>query len=302
MIAIPPAFVAEIESREGMAGSRWLETLPGLVAAACARWMLSIDGPPTHGSLAMVIPVHRQHRSYVLKISWQNADTVHEAIGLRAWAGRGTVRLFASAPEDGTMVLERLDAERSLKSLSLAQALPIVGSLIRELAITSPVSLPATNDLAHQFAATAWERWSRTAARIPRRFISHAIDCATDLSRGHPTTMVNWDLHSGNVLFSSDRQRWVATDPKPAIGPLESTIAPFLWTRVTDITGSREFHRHLRTLIDVAGLDTNQTRAWLQVRLVDFWLWELSVGLDHDPGGCGTMLAWLESRSPDSMA
>jgi streptomycin 6-kinase len=105
--------------------------------------------------------------------------------------------------------------------------------------------------------------------------------------------MVNWDLHFGNVLFAPDRQEWVAIDPKPATGPPEFGIAQILWPRIDEMSGPAEFHRHLAALIDTAGLDAEQARAWTLVRVVDYWLWALSIGLTEDPRRCAMLLEWL---------
>jgi streptomycin 6-kinase len=98
------------------------------------------------------------------------------------------------------------------------------------------------------------------------------------------------------VLFSHARLAWLAIDPKLATGAAESGIGHLLWTRIADMAGPADLHRHLHALIESAGLDAGQTRAWTLVRVVDFWLWELSVDLTDDPGGCATILDWLGQR------
>ncbi len=105
--------------------------------------------------------------------------------------------------------------------------------------------------------------------------------------------MVNWDLHFGNVLFSPTRRDWLAIDPKPATGAPEFGIAQLLWTRIDEITGPAIFRRHLAALIDAARLDAGLTRSWTLVRVVDYWLWGLSIGLTEDPRRCATVLEWL---------
>ena len=108
--------------------------------------------------------------------------------------------------------------------------------------------------------------------------------------------MVNWDLHYGNVLFAPTRQAWLAIDPKPATGTPEFGIAQLLWTRIDEMAGPADFHRHLAALIESAGLDANLTHAWTLVRVVDYWLWALGIGLTEDPRRCATLLDWLGHR------
>ena len=56
-VTIPAGLVAATVPREADAGQEWLNRLPGLVAAACDRWDCVIDGPATHGEVALVVPV-----------------------------------------------------------------------------------------------------------------------------------------------------------------------------------------------------------------------------------------------------
>ncbi|HEY3110680.1 MAG TPA: hypothetical protein VGL23_18120 [Chloroflexota bacterium] len=51
MIVVPEAFAAGTVARRGERGRRWLERLPGLVAALCAEWGPTVDGAPTHGGV-----------------------------------------------------------------------------------------------------------------------------------------------------------------------------------------------------------------------------------------------------------
>jgi streptomycin 6-kinase len=293
MITIPAEFAATIASREGKLGRTWLVTLPTVVADLCRRWHLSIDGTPLHGHLAIVVPVRRRAESCALKISWQNVDTIHEARALQLWNGRATVHMLASAPEHGAMLLERLDPHHTLFDLPLDEAIQVAGMMVRTLAVPADATLPTVAGLAAEIASTVPERWERLGRPVPLRLIDQAIALANEVSQSPANTMVNWDLHYGNVLFSPTRRRWVATDPKPAVGVPESGVAQLLWTRISDFSSPSELHQTLKLLIDGAGLDAELTYAWLRVRVVDFWLWELGVGLSDDPGGCAIILDWL---------
>lgn len=53
-IVVPPSFMAMRGPARG-----WLAAPPELVEAQCRRWDLTIDGPVTHGSNALVVPVVR---------------------------------------------------------------------------------------------------------------------------------------------------------------------------------------------------------------------------------------------------
>ena len=34
-------------------------------------------------------------------------------------------------------------------------------------------------------------------------------------------------------------------------------------------------------------------QGWATIRLVDYWLWALSIGLTEDPARCATIIDWL---------
>src|SRR5690242_14570967 len=133
MIVVPDAFAQATVEREGDAGRRWIAALPALVAALCAQWDLGVDGAPMHGYLSLVVPVRRGDEPAVLKIAWDNETTREEGAALAAWDGRGAVLLLAANPAQGALLLERLDAGRSLETVDLAEAEVIAGGLLRRL-------------------------------------------------------------------------------------------------------------------------------------------------------------------------
>jgi hypothetical protein len=53
------------------------------VAAACTRWNCTIDGTPTHGQVAVVVPVQHRRGPAVLKISFPHPSNLGEAAALR---------------------------------------------------------------------------------------------------------------------------------------------------------------------------------------------------------------------------
>jgi streptomycin 6-kinase len=69
-------------------------------------------------------------------------------------AGRGAVELAAADMARGALLLERLDASRSLAGIPLAQAAATAGALMRTLAIEAPGSFPSLQATARQIAVT----------------------------------------------------------------------------------------------------------------------------------------------------
>jgi streptomycin 6-kinase len=294
VIVVPDQFAAGIAVREGAAGRVWLAALPSIVADLCHRWKLIVEGPPWHGHLAIVVPVRRGTEPHALKLSWRDTETVHESRALTIWNGSGTVRLLESSPDHGAMLLERLDAQRTLFDLPLDRAMSIAGEIIRRLSIPGDATLPTVASLAERIATTLADRWERLQRPIPEPLLRQAIELAIALPDPSAQSMVNWDLHHSNVLYSPSRREWLAIDPKPATGAPEFGIAQLLWTRIDEMSSPADLNRHLATLIDAAGLDAGLTRAWTFVRVVDYWLWALSIGLTEDPRRCATLIEWLK--------
>lgn len=292
MIIVPPDFVTATVSREGDAGRAWINSLPRLVESLCQRWRLAIDGPVMHGYLGIVIPVHRADEPCVLKVSWRDETTADEALALAAWAGRGAVRLLASEPEHAALLLERLDHQHTLSNVAIADAVEVASRLLRRLAIPAPSGFRSLGAVARELSATLPERWERYGRPMPRRWIEHARELATQMGASSVALLVNYDLIYEDILRGS-RESWLVVDPKVVSGDIEFGLAQLLWTRLEDIEANGGLERCFRQIIEAAGCDPARARAWTLVSCVDYWLWALSVGLTEDPARCESIVRWL---------
>jgi streptomycin 6-kinase len=141
MIDIPDGLRAVTALREGEAGHEWLNRLPGLVAAACSRWNCTIDGTPTHGQVAGVVPVQHRRGPAVLKISFPHPGNLGEAAALRTFAGHGAVELFEADDTGLELVLERcrpltLAAHTAtIEDYPVEEAIEVAGDIARRLAV-----------------------------------------------------------------------------------------------------------------------------------------------------------------------
>jgi len=85
----------------------WIARLPHIVAGLARRWSLEV-GPPFQpgGCASWVAPARTGTGEHVvLKVGWRHDEALHEADGLRLWAGRGTVRLLDSLATSSTIAL-----------------------------------------------------------------------------------------------------------------------------------------------------------------------------------------------------
>lgn len=284
-LSVPAAFARSTIEREGEAGRAWIAALPSLAESFLTRWDLDLDGAPLHGYVGLVLPVRRGGEPCVLKLSWIDASTRDEAAALRVWNGRGAVRLLDADPDNGALLLERLDPHRSLTTEPIDSAAAIAGRLLRELGVPCDAGFA---DLA-DYAAEQLEAWpslvARFGAAVPHALVDEMTRLLHDLLPARDRLLVDYDLHYENVLAGM-REPWLAIDPKVVLGEAEFGVAPLLSNRLDEIIAAGGVRRHLGLLVEAAGLDAERARAWTRVRNLDSWLWALSVGLTDDPARC----------------
>ncbi|GAB2961034.1 hypothetical protein GCM10027203_77710 [Nonomuraea fastidiosa] len=141
---MPPALTASHLRHAEDAGPAWVAALPALAERFLDEWELRPDGEPSHGIVALVLPVVRADGTRAaLKLQPVTEETAHEGLALRTWAGDGSVRLLDADPATGTLLLERLEADRSLEAVpDVMAALEVLTALLRRLS-AHPAPQPA---------------------------------------------------------------------------------------------------------------------------------------------------------------
>lgn len=149
----PPAFAEATIAREGAAGRAWIKVLPDLVKHFLGLWGCTADGPVLHGAVGVVVPIHRDGASGVLKISFPHPGNVAEPLALAAWAGRGAVRVIDRDDAQFAMLLERARQEKLADLPETEETLVVAGTLARRLAVPAPAAVPRLSA-----AAGLWEQ------------------------------------------------------------------------------------------------------------------------------------------------
>ncbi|MFF9047072.1 aminoglycoside phosphotransferase family protein [Streptomyces parvulus] len=278
MIDVPDGLAAAQAKYNGEAGRAFIAALPGLAASFIERWELRPDGPSMHGWAALVLPVLRPDGTpAVLKLQIADEESEGEPVALRVWDGDGAVRLLDHDPATGTMLLERLDADRMLSHVEDSrEAVLVIARLLAHLTSTpAPPGMRRLGDIARDMLA----RTPGTLAGIPdpadRRLVA---DCAAALREvaGEPgDRLLHWDLHYENVL-ASGRAPWLAIDPKPLAGDPGFDLLPALDNRYDPAETRWRFD----AMTDVLGLDRERARAWSLARVLQNCLWNVE---DGDP-------------------
>ena len=294
LLRVPAAFAAATQAREGDAGRRWLQALPELVATLLERWALTLDavhGEARHGYVALVLPVRTAgHEPAVLKVTWRDPESEHEALALAAWDG-GAVRLLEADSEAGALVLERLDPARDLHALPHEPATAVAGRLLADLRRPAPGPVPALSARAAGWARELPQRWARLGQPLPHRHLDAAVAVCRELGPEDRRLLLHGDLHYANVLAGS-RQPWLAIDPKPLAGDPAFEMVPLLRSRWPELAASgdlpRAVRRRLAVAADAAQVDRDRARRWALARAVDDGLWFLE---HRQRGAAGISLA-----------
>jgi streptomycin 6-kinase len=284
-LEIPDPLVSSYAKFFGDAGRAWLAALPQLAAECMDRWALRPDGPPTHGAVALVLPVLLPDSTpAVLKLQPVDEETAGEPIALRAWNGDGAVRLLRHDPDSGSMLLERLDASHSLEAVhdDLAALQTLTELLARLTALTAPQSIRRLADI----AASMLDRVPHALALVPepstRRLIQHCAGAVEELLPEAGDRLLHWDLHYDNVLRrhpGSNREPWLAIDPKPLAGDRGFELLPALNNRWEDVVATGNVERAINIRFDLMtealGLDRQRAAGWTLGRVLENLLWEL---------------------------
>ncbi len=247
-----------------------------------------------HGSNAIAVPVRRGDEPLVLRMTapqpWPGFD--REVAALAFWAGRGTVRLLDADAVDAAMLLERLAMDGTLADVPIDEAVPVIGRLMRRLAVAPPpgTDAPSTGVVVAQRAFELDGAWDRLGRPFEGAVLDRTLSIAALLAQPVSDLAVNGDLHAEQVLRGT-REPWLAVDPVLLRGDIEYDLARVLWTRVHEMPEDADVRRHFDTLVAVAGLDRDRARDWVLFRTVDYWLWGLDHGLTTDPERCRRFVA-----------
>ncbi len=286
-LIVPPGLVASQLRYFGETGRQWVAALPGLADERLEAWSLRADGTPSCGAVALVLPVVRSDGTpAALKLQPIDDETTGEPDALRRWSGLGAVALLEHDPPSGSMLLERLDAGRSLATVpdDLA-AVSVIAHLLRSFhTVRAPAGLRRLDDL----MATMLDQLPAVVPRlgdpVERLLVTRCADRVRELL-AEPVAMrlLHWDLHYDNVLARLDGGReptWRAIDPKPLSGDPGFDLLPSLWNRWEEVVATgdvtRAVLRRFDLLVDVLALDPARARVWTLARVLQNARWELA--------------------------
>lgn len=248
-----------------------MASLPGLVEAVTDQWSLDV-GPVIEpgGSLAWVAPATTATgEDVVLKVAWPHDEARAEADALRVWDGDGTVRVLAHDADRWALLLERCVPGTPLGDEWDDDTVVIGIGFLQRLWRPVDGGFPRLTDLTVQWSATGYERAARWPELLDAGIVREGLDSLVSLAATGESLLLHTDLHPGNVL-RSQREPWLAIDPKPVIGDPGYDAYQLVVHGVHDVGQLRA--RITRVAGDL-GLDAARLRGWTLARSVEWALW-----------------------------
>ncbi|MFI7383483.1 aminoglycoside phosphotransferase family protein [Streptomyces sp. NPDC049813] len=277
MIDIPRGLAESLDAYAGEAGRAFVAALPARVEEFVERWGLRVEGPPMHGVAALVLPVVRRAGGVRAAVKFQVRDeeTAGEPVALRAWDGRGAVRLLDHDAETGTMLLERLDERRMLSSVADPRegVLVIAELLARLTAGAAPEGMRTLSGIAARMLADVPGALVRIGDPWRRGIVASCAAAVREVAGEAGDRLLHWDLHFENVLAGA-REPWLAIDPKPLAGDPGFELWPALDNRFD----AQDVVWRFEAMTGVLGLDRERARAWTLGRVLQNALWDVADG------------------------
>ncbi|MER7958676.1 aminoglycoside phosphotransferase family protein [Streptomyces sp. NPDC096030] len=277
--------------------AEWLGKLPELTRNTVEQAALDVERVMAPGGRSsLVVLVRRADGSpAALKIAPEAARPDLERDALAHWNGWGAVRLL-DAPEDGSLVLERLHPEVSVRSLPEAKALLEAAGTVRKLWVDPPA--------AHGFESVA-ERTDRQATAMEAyradaetgALTAAALQARAALVADSPETLLlHGNFRQGKVL-AGDRAPWLAVGPEPLVGERAYDLARLVRDRVEDLVaasaGASAARRRVNKLADSLEVDRERLRGWTLFRAVESGTRALTAGRRQDAELLLEFAGWL---------
>lgn len=256
------------------AAAAWLDALAAIVEDVSDRWGLEVGEPFDGASVSWVAPARRDGDEVVLKVQWPHRECEHEAAALVAWAGDGAVALLAHAPDRHALLLEPCTPGQRLADRPDVDAVGVMVDLLPRLWAPATEPFGTLEDEAAGWRDALWADWAAAGEPCERRLVEAADEALGDLpsTQGEPV-LLHQDLHGDNVL-SSDREPWLAIDPKPLLGERELAVAPIVRDFQLGTSRKQVLDRFDRLTAEL-GLDRDRALGWTIAQTI---AWAFSSG------------------------
>ncbi|MGW0413382.1 aminoglycoside phosphotransferase family protein [Streptomyces collinus] len=302
MVFEPPQRLVRALGETAPAGDDWLARLPGTAEQAVARRELTAERVQVPGGRSSLVVLVRRADGTpaVLKLAPARARPESERAALAHWAGLGAVQLLESDDEDtadGTLLLERLHPDVSVRSLPEAKALLEAAGTLRRLWVEPP---------GHHTFETVAERTGRQAEAMragalaepeAAPLVEAALTARADLLAAPPDHRLLHGTFRQSKVLAGDRMPWLAVGPDPVVGEVAFDLARLVRDRVEDLiavqSGPSTTRRRIKRLAESLEVDQDRLRGWTLFRAVESGVRAFRVGRPKDGELLLEFAGWL---------
>ncbi|MCX5584084.1 aminoglycoside phosphotransferase family protein [Streptomyces erythrochromogenes] len=276
----------------------WLGQLPELTEAALSRRGVRaqrVQAPGGRSSLVVLV-AYADGTPAALKLAPPHARPDLELAALAHWGGFGAVRVLDTRhhEEDGALLLERLHAEVSLRSLPEAKALLEASGTLRRLWVAPPAGH------GWETAAERTARQSQALRAAPaeaRALADTALALREELVAAPPEELLlHGNFRQGKVL-AGERAPWLTVGPDPLVGERAYDLARLVRDRLEDqvasSAGAAGARRRVNKLADALDVDRERLRGWTLFRAVESGNRALAAGRRRDAELLLEFASWL---------
>jgi streptomycin 6-kinase len=249
------------------------------LATRLANWSLISDGSLIETPSSWLMPVRRDGSPAMLKVFKPTSDERDATALLRYYGGEAAVCVLAA--DDGALLMERAEGERSLGAMATSgadlEAAEILADTLLRLHVPRAEPIPRSlTPLQSQF-----ESLFRRAAE--HELLARAAAVAHDLlTNPREVVPLHGDLHHGNVVDGGERG-WLAIDPKGVIGERTYETANLLrnpWPHAGLVHDAGRMQRLAHFYAERLGMDAGRILAFSLAHCGLGASWEIDDGLD----------------------
>ncbi|QLE74240.1 kinase [Streptomyces rectiverticillatus] len=271
------------------AGRQWLASLPEQVHEFAERWELTPERVHEPGGQGSVVILARRAdgTGAVLKLEVPGEAAALEHAALAHWNGLGAVRVLQAEPEAGALLLERLRADVSLRSLAEPKAVLEATATLQRLWVRPADDHPFTSVADHtlRLAGAMREQRGEPWAADARAVVDEALELREALTAGagaeEPASLLHGSYQQGKVL-AGERAPWLAVGPRPVVGERAYDLAWLARDRVDTLMASPGAaaiaRRRVAKLADALDVDRDRLRGWALFRTAEAGMRELASG------------------------
>jgi streptomycin 6-kinase len=283
MVILADDFTHRILNSFGEDGRLWLQSLPSILEELSSTWDLKLMPPYREMSFNYVAPaLQSDGLEGVLKVGVPRTELVTEIAALKVFNGTGAVALYKADPEMGALLLERLRPGKPLFNAADDEfATRVASEVIRQLQSSSLDHdvFPTVGDWFQGFQRLR-DEFNGETGPFPSELIDKAESISHDLLVSmERLTLLHGDLHHWNIL-SSEREPWLAIDPKGVIGEPEYETGAWIRNPFPNIlemsNPARMIVRRVHQFSIELGFDRDRIYGWAfsQAVLSAYWSYE----------------------------